>query len=187
MLVANLLLLASSVLPGQVPQGGVISGTVMNLTEGKKSPCRAQVVLQIFAEGQFVPFRETVSDAEGKFHFAGLPMGSGYRYQAGANRHGVHYPGPRLQLTAAQPRNDVELKVYDAVTGPNPLVIRQYDVTLVPEAGALRVTESIILPPPATSAMRRQTAVSPSRCNSAFPPTSSARPFKRSSTAAGST
>ena len=125
MLVAKAVLLASSLFCGQLSAAeGVVSGTVVNASEGKNLPCPAEVVLRVQLEGQFVPFRQTVSDAQGKFCFDRLPVGDAYRYLPGASHDGVHFPGPRVQLTAAQPRATVALKVYDAVAQPSPLVLR---------------------------------------------------------------
>jgi hypothetical protein len=149
MFAANLLLATSAAL-GQSPQG-VISGTVVNASDGRMPPCQAEVVLRIEAEGQFSPFRETRSDAQGRFRFERLPIGDGYCYLAGGNRQGMHYPGPRVQLTAAEPHASVELKVYDAVAGPNPLVIQKCEITLKPEPGVLRVTERLIIDNPSTT------------------------------------
>jgi hypothetical protein len=144
------LLLATSAALGQSSQG-VISGTVVNASDGRMSPCQADVVLRLQGEGQFVPFRETQSDSQGRFRFDRLPVGDGYWYQAGGNRHGIHYPGPRVQLTAAEPSASVELKVHDAVARPNPLVIRKCEITLKPELGALRVTERLLIDNPSTT------------------------------------
>ena len=69
-------------------------------------------------------------------------------YLPGANRDGIHYPGPRILLSADQPSADVVLKVQDAITEPNPLVIRDWDLVLDPEPGALRVTETMVIENP---------------------------------------
>jgi hypothetical protein len=150
-MITHLLLLAFS-LAGQFPQGdGAISGTVINRTGGKDTPCRTTVVLRLQSEGQFVPFQETTSDAQGEFRFERLPLGDGIRYSVGANQDEVHYPGPRIALTAAMPHATVELTVYDAVEQPSPLVIKQYEITLEPKPGALQVTESMVVENPSTT------------------------------------
>ncbi len=151
MLVPQFLLLACSIL-GQLPEGtGTIAGTVVNRTTGKDVPCQATVVLFVWADGQFVPIRETESDARGEFRFDTLPVGDSYRYRAGANRHEIHYPGARIVLDAANSSARVRLAVHDAVAGPNPLVLRNYEITLAPEPGALRVTESMTIDNPSNT------------------------------------
>jgi hypothetical protein len=150
-MLTGLLLLTSSALTGQLPGDGTISGTVINRTNGKDCPCRTAVVLRVHAEGQFVPFLETTSDDQGKFRFERLPLGNTIRYLVGANHDEVHYPGPRVTLTEAKRDAAVELTVYDAAAQPNPLVIRQYEITLAPEPGALRVTESMVVVNPSST------------------------------------
>ena len=99
-------------------------------------------------KGEFVPFRETISDKQGRFRFERLPVGDGVVYQAGATRHGIFYPGPRIRLTDLQPVARTELSVCDAVASPSPLVLKKMDVTIRPETGLLKVTESLLLENP---------------------------------------
>ena len=152
MAIAQLLLLASSAFAAELPQiDGTISGTVLNRSGDRARPCQATVMLLVLSDGQFVPFRETTADAQGKFRFDGLPVGDAYRYRAGANQDGVHFPGPRVSLTATRPSVALELTVYDASPRPCPLVIRQYEITLCPEPGMLRVTESMVVDNPSST------------------------------------
>ena len=146
MVAATILLLTGLALPGLLAQSdGSISGTVVNRSGTKAVPRQTPVVLRVRTEGQFVPFRETVTDAKGMFRFDNLPVGTNSPYLPGANWGEVHYPGPRVFLTPEQPRAAVELSVCDAVTKPNPLVIRQYEILISPEPGILTVTESMLV------------------------------------------
>ncbi|MGA2616560.1 MAG: hypothetical protein ABSF26_03060 [Thermoguttaceae bacterium] len=146
MLGATLLLALCPAIGGLFPPPeGMISGTVVNRSQGRNCPCRTTIMLRLRAEGQFVPYRETTSDAQGKFEFQRLPLGTAFRYLVGANQDEVHYPGPRVTLTTAQPHAAVELTVYDSITQPNPLAIRQYDITLCTEPGLLRITECLVI------------------------------------------
>ncbi len=151
-MIAQTLLLVSLAVAGLLPQAnGRIQGTVVNASQAKPSPCQATVLLRVLLEGQFVPFRETTSDAEGRFQFDSLPLGDPYRYLVGANRHGIHYPGPRIQLTESRPDATVELSVRDAVTHPNPLLIRKLEITICPEPGTLKVSESMLVENPSAT------------------------------------
>jgi hypothetical protein len=137
---------------GAAPQPhGSIGGVVLNATRGNAPVPHADVVLRLRAAGQLALFRETKSDAEGRFFFAHLPVGGDFHYLPGANRDGVHYPGPALRLTAEHPHAIVELAVSDAVTDPCPLIIRRQRISLYPEPGALRVDESLVIDNPSTS------------------------------------
>jgi hypothetical protein len=133
--------------PSAVNQG-VVTGTVVNASRGNSPVADAEVVLRVRLGEQFVPFHETKTDASGRFRFNHLPVGKEYSFLPGANRDGVHYPGPRLEVLAQQPWVSVELVVYDSVAEPSPLVIRRQEIALRPEPGALRVTESILVENP---------------------------------------
>lgn len=149
---AHTLLMLSLALPGLAPRpAGIIRGTVVNKSVPTPVPCMSTVVLQLRVEGKFVPFREMVSDARGVFQFDQLPLGQKYIYLIGANRDGIFYPGPRLQLTDVIPETSIQLSVCDTVAAPNPLVIRSFNIDIFPQPGALKVTESLIVDNPSNS------------------------------------
>ncbi len=64
------------------------------------------------------------------------------------NHDGVHFPGPRLQLTTQRPSADVEISVYDTISAPCPLVICRQDIAMRFQPGTLSVTESIVVDNP---------------------------------------
>lgn len=146
------LLVIGAVLSGPLPgSNGTIRGTVVNRSATRPVPCQATVVLRIESGGQFVPLRQLESDSQGRFRFDRLPVGAIYRYLVGANRDEVHYPGPRIVLTDGRPEAEVELGVRDAVARPNPLLIRSLEIVIVPEPGALRVSESLRIENPSST------------------------------------
>jgi hypothetical protein len=148
---ASWLLMTGMVAVAAAPQPqGSIGGVVLNATRGNVPVPQADVVLRIRAEGQLALFRETKSDAEGRFFFPHLPVGNDYPYLPGANRDGIHYPGPAMLLTAERPHAIVELTVSDAVAEPCPLVIRRQRVSLHSEPGVLTVDESLLIDNPST-------------------------------------
>jgi hypothetical protein len=128
--------------------GGTITGTVVNSSSGKTPASGAEVVLRAEIRGESVICGETVTDRQGRFVFHNLPQGEEYWYLPGANRDGVHFPGPHLQLTPQRPLADVELSVYDSISAPCPLVIRRQDISMRFQSGALSVNESIIVDNP---------------------------------------
>ncbi len=148
MRLSRLLLGTALAFAASTVHAGSIQGTVVNTTRGAAAPCQAEVVLQLQVKGQFVPYRVVASDSQGRFFFGGLPVGAENLYLVGANRHGIFYPGPRIRLTELQPAAAAELAVCDAVTKPNPLVLKKMDVTIRPETGMLKVTESLVIDNP---------------------------------------
>jgi hypothetical protein len=130
---------------------GTVTGIVVNASRGKTPSPETEVVLRVRLGDEFVPFQQTKADARGRFRFDHLPAGKDYRYLSGANRDGVHYPGPPFELTPQQPWVSIDLKVWDAVTDPNPLVIRRQEIVLRPGPGVLYVTESILVENPTSA------------------------------------
>ncbi len=154
--VCSILCIAAS---GQAPeQYGSIGGAVRNASRGDTPVAHADVMLRIQAEGQWAPFRETKSDADGRFFFPHLPLGMTYRYLPGANRDGVHYPGPAMRLTTRNPHAIVALTVRDAVAEPCPLIVRRQRVSVHPEPGLLRVAESMLIENPSSTSYVGQPA-----------------------------
>ena len=151
-MVANLLIVASVAVAGASPDAqGTIRGAVVNASTGRTPVAQATVVLRAGRGGDLMPLEETATDARGRFVFRGLAAGTSRVYLAGANRDGVHYPGPRVQLTPQRPSAEVEIPVFDAVGEPCPLVIRCHEITVRPQPGVLRVTESVTLDNPSAT------------------------------------
>jgi hypothetical protein len=124
---------------------GSLQGWVVN-ESGAPQPCaRVKVVLRVHLQGQFVPVEETTTDADGHFIFDRLPVGDDILYLPGANVDGVHYPGARVSLSADHPHARLKLVAFDAIAGPSPLVAERHDILVEPEAGVLKVTETIMV------------------------------------------
>jgi hypothetical protein len=123
---------------------GHIEGIVANGTLGGAPVAAAEVVLRAGQDGAFRAVAKTVTDEDGRFHFYNLPAETGVIYLPGANRHGVHYPGPRVRpdVAALAP---VKLTVFDAVASPSPLVAERHAIDVRLQAGVLEVTESLLV------------------------------------------
>jgi hypothetical protein len=153
----NVIFPAIVALASGTPAGnGLIEGVVIRAIERTPVP-RAEVILRVKIDGQWQPVAETTADAQGKFRFEHLPANGTYVYLPGANRDGIHYPGTNICLTSLRPHAEVKLAVHDAVAFPNPLVVRRHTITLSPEPGLLRVTESILIDNPTTASYVGQT------------------------------
>ena len=147
-----MLLATSLAVAGQpAAKEGVITGTVVNASRGRTPEAASVVLLRLRLSGRFVPFEHTKTDPHGRFRFEHLPLGASYVYRPGANRSGVHYPGPAVVITPQRPAASVELAVWDSVAEPSPLVIRRQEVVLRHEPGAVSVTESMLIENPGTA------------------------------------
>jgi hypothetical protein len=127
---------------------GSIGGLVVNSFRDNSTEGSAEVVLRVELDGEFVVVEQTTADRDGRFRFEGLPLDQGLVYLPGANRDGVHYPGPRIRLSKDRPNADVVLRVQETIAEPNPLVIRDWELLLVIEPGVLRVTENLVIENP---------------------------------------
>jgi hypothetical protein len=145
------LLLAAAALLADHPDGGRIMGVVVNGATGAPAP-GVEVILRAGLEQELVAVGQTVTDEQGRFIFEGAPLEAKIVYLPGANRDGVHYPGPRTRLTPDAPSARVKLTVYDAISSPSPLVAEEYDLDIRIEAGFLEVTESLRVANPTASA-----------------------------------
>ena len=147
MLLTLALLAASTLAAGPIGGPGVIEGAVVRAPD-QTPVAGAEVILRARFDGQFVPLAETTSDSQGHFRFEHLAVDGTREYLPGANRDGIHYPGPHVWLSSLRPRSEVQVAVHDAVAFPNPLVVRRHEITLSPKAGALDVTESMLIDNP---------------------------------------
>ncbi|MHB8971065.1 MAG: carboxypeptidase-like regulatory domain-containing protein [Pirellulaceae bacterium] len=124
-------------------QDGYIGGVVVNQSQDRQPVAGSKVVLQMKSNGEFVPLDETTTDAAGRFLFRGLLVSRYVEYKTSAQYEGIHYPGPRIQLTSEQDTVAATLVVRDVVREPNPLRVRDHDIYVQSSPGVLEVTESM--------------------------------------------
>lgn len=125
-----------------------LEGIVENGTLGGAPVAGAEVLMRAGHDGALLPIAKTVTDAEGRFRFYNLPAEPGVIYLPGANRHGVHYPGPRVRLDAAEPPAPIRLTVFDAAASPSSLIAERHTIDVRLEGSVLEVTESLLLSNP---------------------------------------
>lgn len=163
-MILQFILAASISLSNQLPPAvGSISGVVVNASQGGSPVSGAGVVLRVKLEGQFVTAAEGTADEQGRFEFSDIPADLEYIYLPGANLAGVHYPGPRIRLSAQRPHARLKLPVHDPVSQPNPLIVRRHEITLQPKTDALRVTETLLIDNPTSRTYVGQPAQEGSR------------------------
>jgi hypothetical protein len=143
-----LIVVSCLVATAKAENGGAISGVVLDASNGRAPLGGIEVILRARVGGEDVICDRTVTDDQGRFAFERLPVGEGCSYTPGANRDGVHYPGERVRLSSERPRAEVELAACEAVSQPNPLVIRRQDVFIRSVPGALIVTEKLMIDNP---------------------------------------
>jgi len=129
---------------------GTIRGTVLNGSQGNAPVAGTEVILQVQQDGTFIPLAETPTDEHGRFVFDGLPVDGEILYLPGASRDGVYYPGERVRLDSQHREVTANVRVFDAVTDPSPLVARRHEIIIRPEPNLLNVTETILVSNPSS-------------------------------------
>jgi hypothetical protein len=127
----------------------MIRGLVVNGSRDQVPVKGAKVALRARLQGQFDVAQITTTDLHGQFQFTRLPLAAGIQYVPGANHGEIHYPGPRLRLSAENPTAQIKIVVYEPSTGPSPLELEQHDIVIRPRTGTLEVTESMVIRNPA--------------------------------------
>ena len=127
---------------------GTIDGVVLNASQENTPVAQAEVILQVQMEGEFAPVEKTETDWLGRFHFDNLPVGPDALYLPGATRDEIFYPGRRIELSANQRTAHLNVAVRDTIRQPDPLVIREHEVVMRPEAGVLQVVEAMLVDNP---------------------------------------
>jgi hypothetical protein len=125
-----------------------LEGTVRDGTHGGIPVAGVEVILRGELDGERLALGKTVSDSNGHFAFYDLPNHPGLVFVPGANRGGVHYPGPRLRFLDIAAPSPLNLTVFDAVQSPSPLVAEQYDLEMAVKSGVVEITETILIDNP---------------------------------------
>jgi hypothetical protein len=141
-LLIAILLCAANV---DVPFGdvGTIGGVVINGSRHGEPMPDVEIVLRAGPEGSLVPAAKTESDAYGRFAFDDVPPDPMIVYLPGANRDGVHYPGPRVRLDPHDHVASVTIVAFDAVEAPSPLKAIRHDIDIDIGRRAIEVAETL--------------------------------------------
>ena len=149
MLLPQLLLTPFLVMPClSFDDSGTIRGTVINGSKGNTPLAGAEVLLQVEQDGSFIPLAETTTDERGRFVFDGLPLDGDALFLVGASRDGVFHPSERVRLGLPHAKAEVNVRVFDALTDPSPLVARRHEIIIRTEPNLLSVTETILISNP---------------------------------------
>jgi hypothetical protein len=134
------LLLLSATLPASE---GIIEGVVRNGSRHHVAAAGLEIVLRAPIDGEFVVVAQTTTAADGTFRFDQLPVEAPGPFLPGANLAEIHFPGPRVTLSPAQPNASVTLTVFESAAAPNPLVVDDHRIVVEAQPGAIRVRETL--------------------------------------------
>ena len=126
----TLLLLTVSMLAANPPVGdGVIEGTVVRAIDQAPFPAPRWCCGRRSAANCWRWPRPRPTPRENSA-LSIFPLMAIASTLPGANRDGIHYPGPSVRLSSLLHRAQLRLAVHDAVTFPNPLVVRRHEIIL---------------------------------------------------------
>lgn len=103
------------------PVSGVIRGQIRNGSQGFEAPGGLKVTLLEFGTGTMPELRETLSAADGSFHFADLSLASGRSYSVLVEYAGRRFPSARVAADPARAQIDLPVTIFE--TGADPSTI----------------------------------------------------------------
>ncbi len=100
-------------LAAQEPVFGVISGRISNGTADATVPPGLKVTLLEFGTGQAPAVRETVSAADGSYHFADVLLESGVSFNVLVEHGGRRFPSARHGADPPRAQLDLPVRIYE--------------------------------------------------------------------------
>ena len=130
--------------PAAPASNGAIRGTIRNGTTNTAITPGQVVSATLYSFVGTAPQAPVIApvDGQGAFKFEGLTAGDDYNYGVGVLYNGIQYFSPLLKLTADQPNQTPELRVYEATaTDPGLRIGQVHVIAEFLDARTLRVGE----------------------------------------------
>ncbi|MDR7402244.1 MAG: carboxypeptidase-like regulatory domain-containing protein [Armatimonadota bacterium] len=126
-----------------VPSGSV-TGTVVNLTGGRRPVAGQLVTLTAYVNGAQVEGFQTTTDSAGRFTFT-VPAAPERTYVVNVKYQGGDYDSEPVTFRAGETRRQVTLRVYDPTTDPAVLRVSVHHIIVEAAAGAVQVAELLVV------------------------------------------
>ncbi|MDO8568692.1 MAG: carboxypeptidase-like regulatory domain-containing protein [Dehalococcoidales bacterium] len=128
--------------PAQAAEGrGTIEGRVVNeSTDGTGVPNQA-VTLGVYLNDSQTDAREATTDAGGRFAFADLATGSGYRYDVTLNYAGADYTSDSVDFAGGFTIQSVKISVYDSTATDEAIKVVTQRAIISAQLGNLAVKQ----------------------------------------------
>jgi hypothetical protein len=147
----HLFILFGALVANEDDRGQVIEGWVQNGSRGNVPAVGREVILRAERESEWIPVAKCVTDANGRFAFIDVPSEPDLVFLPGANHEGVHYPGPRLQMSSAASLPQVRLTVYDTVSFPSPLIAERHEIEIRSTSNSMEISEIQVINNPSNA------------------------------------
>jgi hypothetical protein len=143
-----LLVVATAAMPaapaGAAPAVGTISGTVTNHTGPPRPLAGHPVRLTAYVNGAEQEWKETTSDAQGRFSFS-VPVDQQRTYVAWLHYKEGEYTSAPVNLKAPGQRATVALKVWEPTRDTGVVRVNVHHIIIEPGEGAVQVAELLVL------------------------------------------
>jgi len=126
------------------PALGFISGTVTNHTGRPRPLAGSQVRLTAYVNGAEQDWKETTSDAQGRFTFA-VPVDPQRTYVAWLHYKDGEYTSAPVILTSPGQRATVALKVWEPTSDAGVVRVTVHHIIIEPGEGTVQVAELLVL------------------------------------------
>lgn len=128
---------------GDQPVRGSISGRITNGTADapRTPPAGLKVTLLEFAAGAPPVLRDTLSAADGRYHFADLPVLPGHSFTVLVEYGGRRFPSARLRAEPGRPQRDLPVTVYEVGADLDAISISTLVQQLTVAEGQLQIAQ----------------------------------------------
>ena len=126
------------------PAAGTISGTVTNHTGSPRALAGHPVRLTAYVNGAEQDWRETASDARGRFSFT-VPVDPQRTYVAWLHYKDGEYTSSPVVLKTAGQRASVALRVWEPTSDAGVLRVNVHHIIVEPGDGAVQVAELLVV------------------------------------------
>lgn len=140
---AALIVAATATAGATAPAVGTIGGTVTNHTGAPRPLAGHPVRLTAYVNGAEQDWRETTSDAQGRFSFT-VPVDAQRSYVAWLHYKDGEYTSTPVILKAAGQRASVALRVWEPTSDAGVLRVNVHHIIIEPGEGAVQVAELLV-------------------------------------------
>lgn len=141
------LLAASVASGGQAAPAGAISGTVENLTGGRRPVAGQEVKLTAYVNNAEADWKTITTDPQGRFSFA-VPTTSDRSYVVNVKYKGGDYDSAPITFKPGESRKQVTMRVYEPTTDPSILRVNVHHMIVEVGQGMVQVAELMVFTNP---------------------------------------
>lgn len=145
--VVLMLMVAPIAAAGQAPATGMITGTVENLTGGRRPVAGQLVKLTAYVNNAEADWKEMKTDAQGRFSFS-VPASTDRAYVVNVKYKGGDYDSDQMAFKPGETRKQLAMRVYEPTTDVSILRVNVHHVIVEIGEGMVQVAELMVFTNP---------------------------------------